>query len=170
VYANLINNLAGKYGSGFGTPFDLQELSGFTGLDVNHVTHVRLIDVIGSITNHACTDSSAFVINDPYPTNYPTGGFDLDAVGAIHFASTTQIADVNTRLFTISPVPCYNVLQIASQLRLEGSLIDAVGRPLLPVTLEKECSLDMCGIPAGHYYLRLTDSNGNTWNERIVKY
>src|SRR5690606_23813068 len=42
-----IHNLAGKYINGYGTPFDLDELKNITGLDVNAVTHVRIIDVVG---------------------------------------------------------------------------------------------------------------------------
>ena len=36
-------NLAGKYRVNFGTPFDLEELSGIAGLDINNITHIRII-------------------------------------------------------------------------------------------------------------------------------
>ena len=45
-----IYNLAGKYQRGYGTPFDLEELKDVNGLlDVNSVTHVRIIDVVGYV-------------------------------------------------------------------------------------------------------------------------
>ncbi|MHC4524745.1 MAG: hypothetical protein ACYSU8_04310, partial [Planctomycetota bacterium] len=45
-----IHNLAGKYRLGYGTPFDLEELKDIDGLlDVNSVTHVRVIDVVGYV-------------------------------------------------------------------------------------------------------------------------
>ena len=44
-----LKNLAGKYQGGFGTPFDLAELAGSPELDVGAVTHVRIVDVVGSI-------------------------------------------------------------------------------------------------------------------------
>ena len=45
-----IHNLAGKYRLGYGTPFDLEELKDIDELlDVNSVTHVRIIDVVGYV-------------------------------------------------------------------------------------------------------------------------
>jgi hypothetical protein len=37
-----------------------------------------------SENNYASYDSQGHQINDPWPTNFPTGGFDLDAVGVIN--------------------------------------------------------------------------------------
>lgn len=84
-----VHNLAGKYRAGFGTPFDLAELAAFSpALDIQRITHVRVVDVVG--TNDPAfgsRDSTGAMVIDPYPTNFFTGGFDLDAVGA--FAATT---------------------------------------------------------------------------------
>jgi hypothetical protein len=89
-----VDGLAGKYRQGFGTPFDLSSLAGRSGLDVNDVRYVRVIDVVGRVT--AATDSSGStfwspsldssgrIINDPYNTPFETGGFDLDGVGVIN--------------------------------------------------------------------------------------
>jgi hypothetical protein len=45
-----LNNLAGKYRAGYGTPFDLEELKDVNSLlDVNSITHVRIIDVVGYV-------------------------------------------------------------------------------------------------------------------------
>lgn len=80
-----INNLAGKYRMGYGTPFDLSELSGIAGLDLNHITHIKVIDVIGSIDSiYGNMDCAGNKINDPFPTPFPSSGFDLDAIGVIH--------------------------------------------------------------------------------------
>jgi hypothetical protein len=80
-----LHNLAGKYRLGFGTPFDLEELKNEAGLDVNHILFLRIRDVVGSIKpEYATLDSQGNPINDPWPTTFPTGGFDLDAVGVIH--------------------------------------------------------------------------------------
>lgn len=57
------------------------------GLNLNSVTHIRIVDVVGSIDPlYATRDSLNRVINDPWPTFFETGGFDLDAVGVIHQA------------------------------------------------------------------------------------
>lgn len=82
-----VRNLAGKYLAGFGTPFDLAELAGAPGLSTGSVSHVRIVDVVGSVDpRYARHDSLGRLINDPWPTFLTTSGFDLDAVGVIHRA------------------------------------------------------------------------------------
>ncbi len=86
-----IHNLAGKYRQGYGTPFDLAELDGINGLDINNITHVRIVDVVGCIQDAYCTyDSQGHKINDPWPTAFSSGGFDLDAVGVIHQSAVPE--------------------------------------------------------------------------------
>ena len=89
-----VRNLAGKYVAGFGTPFDLAELRLlYPALDTLRITRVRVTDVIG--TNDptlASRDAAGRIIADPYPTPYPSGGFDLDAVGAVNATTTTYPA------------------------------------------------------------------------------
>jgi len=84
--ATNLNNLAGKYIAGFGTPFDLEELAGRSPLlDVDDVRFVRIVDVVGSINPlYATNDSFGNIVNDPWPTASSSSGFDLDAVGAIN--------------------------------------------------------------------------------------
>jgi hypothetical protein len=69
-----------------GTPFDLDELSGVSALlNIDAVTHVRIIDVVGSLNDlYASRDSLGNKINDPWSTPFASSGFDLDAVGVIH--------------------------------------------------------------------------------------
>lgn len=84
-----VHNLAGKHPAGFGTPFDLSDLPTHPTVDLQRITHVRIIDVIGAINpDLASRDTSGNIINDPYPTAFFTGGFDLDAVGAFSQTST----------------------------------------------------------------------------------
>lgn len=87
--ANL-RNLAGKYVGGQGTPFDLAELAGRSPLlDIHAVTHVRVVDVVGTINpTYASLDVLGRIINEPWPTPFSTGGFDLDGVAVRHFASS----------------------------------------------------------------------------------
>jgi hypothetical protein len=89
VNARHLHNLAGKYHLGFGTPFDLRELQAEAGLDRERVSHVRVVDVVGSINPEIGSfDSRGNLINDPFPTPFPTSGFDLDAIGVLHQAQT----------------------------------------------------------------------------------
>lgn len=80
-----INNLAGKYLALYGTPFDLEELKDAPGLDVNNITHVKVIDVVGCLQNrYARRDAAGRKINDPWPTPFASSGFDLDAVAVMN--------------------------------------------------------------------------------------
>jgi hypothetical protein len=81
-----VNNFAGIHNTGIGTGFDLTDLAGDTlqaqgVLNLNAIFFVRLIDVVG---NGSTEDSFGHAILDPYPTSVAAGGFDLDAVGALH--------------------------------------------------------------------------------------
>lgn len=80
-----VDGLAGKYKQGYGTPFDLEDLTGKSlvgdgTVKLNRITHVRVIDVVG---DGSCTDTGGDVIYDPYPT-VGSAGFDLEAVGVIN--------------------------------------------------------------------------------------
>lgn len=109
----LINNLAGKYRIGWGTPFDLEELADSTGIDINNITHVRLVDCIGTINPQYCTyDANGNIVNDPYPTAFNTGGFDLTGVAVINqraqSISMAEMADVK-----VYPNPCRDFVQLS---------------------------------------------------------
>lgn len=85
IDATKINNFAGKYRAGFGTPFDLEELNNIPQLNISAITHVKIIDVVGCIqAEYASYDINGKKINDPWSTPFPSSGFDLDAVGVIH--------------------------------------------------------------------------------------
>jgi hypothetical protein len=88
-----VNNLAGKYETLYGTPFNLEELPDNPNLNKQSITHVRIIDVVGSLEDDfASFDAVGQKINDPWPTPFPSCGFDLDAVGVIHNAQSTSVA------------------------------------------------------------------------------
>jgi len=80
------HGLAGLHAAMLGTGFDLADLA-FDPLvqagDVNltDIRYIRLTDVVGDGSTY---DSFANPIYDPFATSFPTGGFDLEAVGVIH--------------------------------------------------------------------------------------
>jgi hypothetical protein len=84
--ATNLHDLAGKYIAGYGTGFDLSELAGVSPLlNINDVTEVRITDVVGSIDpRYGTLDSLGNLINDPFPTEFASGGFDLNGVGVIN--------------------------------------------------------------------------------------
>lgn len=80
-----LHNLAGKYKTGYGTPFDLSELNSHPDLNIHAITHIRIIDIIGSLDDqYSSKDSRGKKINDPWPTPFETCGFDLDAIAVIN--------------------------------------------------------------------------------------
>lgn len=105
-----ITGLAGKYQMQYGTPFDLS-LVDSTIVDLNTVTHIRITDVIGNIdSNYATYDSFGNAINDPYPTAFPVGGFDLDAVAILKEWLINSNGNLEKPEFKIYPNPVQDFL------------------------------------------------------------
>ncbi len=155
----LVNNLAGKYVAFNGTPFDLAELAGAPGLDIGAVTHVRVADVVGSIDSaYATYDREGRAVNDPWPTPFPSGGFDLDAVGVIHenrMTTSTEIAAPDTWQVYPNPIRNGEALEIKG-LRLDGwQLFDAAGRLVLEGGgLQGRSTFTLMAPRAGMYFFR----------------
>lgn len=159
--ATKINNLAGKYRGGYGTPFDLQELAGKAGLNINSITHVKIIDVVGSLNkSYASYDSFGNKINDPWPTPFPQGGFDLDAIGVIHQSAINGINENKNEIsFSIYPNPIQQGETVFLNLDLsfeKMELFDVNGR-LMDVT--KENYIQTHHLSKGIYYLNVISSN-----------
>lgn len=167
--ATMINNLAGKYRALYGTPFDLNELQGISGLDVQHITHVKIIDVVGSVNPlYASYDSNGNAINDPYPTDFPNGGFDLDAVGVINEATVGLKQNEGNFGMTIFPNPTTDKLFVKLEnTRIESlSLFDATGQLLKKTT---ENCIDMKQYQSGFYILKVVDEKGFVRIQHVLK-
>lgn len=107
----MINNLAGKYRAGYGTPFDLSDLPNDPDLNKYAVKYVRIIDAIGAISgNHVTTDQFGTIINDPFPTPFESGGFDLEAIGVIN--ETLGLNDLNNLNMSVFPNPTADQVQL----------------------------------------------------------
>ncbi len=174
IDATKLNNLAGKYTATYGTPFDLQELSGTAGLDINNVTHVRLVDVVGSIGAHASHDNAGRVINDPYPTPFASCGFDLDAVGVIHQSGTAVMSVTNSVSVRTYPNPVSDDVTISvdglAPAGFSAVVTTITGCKLDEFTLsQKITTVSLRQYPPGMYYVTLCDANGNKWVEKVIK-
>jgi hypothetical protein len=172
--ARKINNLAGKYIGGYGTPFDLQELAGTPGLDIDNITHIRLVDVVGSTGAHGQVDANGWKVNDPYPTPIATSGFDLDAVGAMYLkwpASVAKVgAEVNVQVY---PNPAIDAVRITFKQQPVGiaivTLTDVTGTTVQQGILSGTNTISLTSLAKGIYYLAVNDSNGNKWVQKISK-
>ena len=165
-------NIAGKYVANYGTPFDLNELSGILGLDINAITHVRIVDVIGSVNSaYASYDSQNRAVNDPWPTPFATGGFDLDAVGAINITTSVEIEEFNSNNISLFPNPANNVLNIHFPKKEKYSVyVQSInGKTLITKSIEAQSSqLNLSDLDAGIYFVNI-QSNTKTIVKRIVK-
>lgn len=149
-----IHNLAGKYRVGFGTPFDLEELKDSPMLDVEKITHVKIIDVVGALGEKGTFDSYGNKVNDLFPTPFNTGGFDLNGVGVINERNSLNL-QTEAISFSIYPNPskgkvtihlnngALETVRIMNQLGQEIKYFDV---------LEATSSLQL-EIPAGIYII-----------------
>ena len=144
--ATNLNNLAGKYSGGYGTPFDLAELPDTSLLNKQAVQYVKIIDVIGTNSVYGSFDSNGNKIIDPFPTPFNSGGFDLEAVAVL--GSGTSMNDLVLNNLMPHPNPTSSTLNI----NLEGVkvLYDLSGQQLL---CTKDSSIDISNFPKGTYFI-----------------
>jgi hypothetical protein len=172
VDATKINNLAGKYSLGYGTPFDLDDLKDSIGIDINNITHVRIVDAGGCIqTQYATYDSQGHQVNDPWPTPFDTGGFDLDAVGVIH--DSTKIPDDSGKSSAIQiyPNPVTYKMTIISMITdmVVMKITDLTGRVLMQDSVSRKAKFDISSYPAGVYLALFTLKDGTSITKKIIK-
>jgi hypothetical protein len=167
--ATKIHNLAGKYRVMYGTPFDLDDIEDNPLLNKNHITHVKVIDVCGSINPlYASFDFLGNIINDPFPTPFESSGFDLDAVGVIHNTQTslTYNTPLTVNLYP-NPSDEYICVNLPSQANFEIEIYNAQG------ILLKKGNIDNCftinEIPSGLYFTRIISSENLVYRATFYK-
>lgn len=158
VDCRYINNLAGKYRASYGTPFDLSDLPIEPLLDINNITHVRVIDVVGSIDPLVGSkDSYGNMVNDLYPTPFHSGGFDLDAIGVIH-QKTLGVAE-NELTAKIYPNPTKGFLNVELNAESRVSVYDLTGKLWLEEVGVMKAELDLSGLNGGVYLVKMESVN-----------
>lgn len=154
-------NLAGKYRKDYGTPFDFQELESIDGLNINAVTHIKIQDVIGDISSDITTlDANGNTINDPYPTPFPSSGFDLDALAII--GSVNNINEIEDLSFDFYPNPCKDRLVVQSKATdiVNMSIVTLEGKMMMQQSFVGNTILDTSDLPKGLYLVKVTSSDG----------
>jgi len=156
-----VEQVAGKYRGGFGTPFDLQQLAGAANIDLNDIRYVRLTDLIGdgSAVNDLTPASLAHwlgvaeaelpavlvsiasnappAIYDVYPT-YDSAGFDLDAVAVLNAGAIPVDVDIDSfdANNEIDPASTANIpVTVFTTKIADGDAIDFDARTINPATL-----------------------------------
>lgn len=158
------HNLAGKHQAPYGTPFDLSELKDSTKVDIQNIHYIRIVDVVGSIDNSIATrDSKNQIINDPWPTNFESGGFDLDAIAIIRFVLSNNDLVQNSRLIT------GNLISQNSDIRFVNEVDEVVVLDMSGKILQTEYAVNQLkhfSYLPGYYTLILKKDN-QTYTERI---
>lgn len=176
IDATQIDNLAGKYEALYGTPFDLNQLTGQPGLNTNAVTHIKVIDVVGSIQDmYVRYDSHGNKINDPWTTPFPSSGFDLDAVGVIHESPLNLHENKVALDFSVYPNPTSEFIYISLNnihYGIKISILDLTGKEVRKMDLNKvnQNRIDIRDIPAGVYVISLGDEKNNAVKKLIVQH
>lgn len=169
TFPEKINNLAGKYRVGYGTPFDLEELKDSAGIDLEDVRFVKIIDVIGSLRDSLVQrDHLGHKINDPWPTPFPSSGFDLDAVGVIHssISSVKKHGYVEGKIY---PNPSYGNLTISDCQPQHFTIYSMQGNSLLHGEILEGINHFKFTLPTGIYTLHLEKNNTKELLEIITE-
>jgi hypothetical protein len=170
IDATKLDNLAGKYRALYGTPFDLQDLASITQLDINNITHVKIIDVVGSINApYATYDKNNNPVNDPWPTAFGSSGFDLDAVGVINqtLLGVQELKDNLT--VSVYPNPFNSKLNIRNLKFTEKCFVritDLIGNELIYFIINSELTeIDLSNLNSGIYSLGIE----NEKEKKVIK-
>ena len=171
LQATQLYNLAGKYRAFFGTPFNLAALADSSGINISEITHIRIKDVIGSLNDEIATyDSEGNKVNDPWPTDFASGGFDLDAVALINLQGSENSISELTGKVKLYPNPVVNRLKLIYPEKVEEVRVIATdGRVLCSETdpgLNHQ--IDMSSLNSGLYLIRILE-NGKSITKRVIK-
>lgn len=162
-----IHNLAGNFRQGFGTPFDLEDLVDSSGIDINAITHIRLIDVVGSIDpQYGSYDSQGNIINDLYPTNFASSGFDLDAIGVIH--QQPLGLDILNLTYSIYPNPTTDIINISSNEPISVEIFNVQGEKLSSFIQNTSHVISLKNFNSQLIFVKLTDQNVHSVIKKVV--
>jgi hypothetical protein len=173
----LIHNLAGKFRVFYGTPFDLEEIKDSANLNVNAITHVRIVDVVGRIhPEMGSYDAWGNLINDPWPTPFPSGGFDLDAVGVINESESQNIASHASASLQIYPNPVKagqpvlmkNHYSVTDEIIIRCKTPD--GRTVQESTLSAAQTFDTRSLLPGVYIIERVSKKSGTFAGKLIVY
>ena len=166
-----VHNLAGKYTVLYGTPFDLADLDSVAGLDLNSISHVRIVDAIGTIdAKHAQRDSKGQIVNDQFPTPFPSGGFDLDAVGVIYMNGVGLQNAVKFNEVSVYPNPSNGMLTVEGVDFNEATfkVISMEGKLLKQGSVSQR-KIDLTSLLLGYYSLLLENGSTTSHHKIIVR-
>lgn len=121
-------------------------------VDVNAITHIRITDVVGNINpNYATYDSYGNAVNDPYPTAFPVGGFDLDAVAVLKEWLINSADNLEETTVQMYPNPVRNTLYVSGAESV--AIFNMQGQQILYV--KNINNVDLSDFESGFYIVQL---------------
>ena len=161
-------NLAGKYRQGYGTPFDLSDIIDSTNINLDSINYVRIVDVVGTInTNYSSYDSQGNVINDPYPTSFSSGGFDLDAIAVINEDRFLGVNEKDNEFYNLYPNPSKGSFYITSKVNCTIDIISINGQTVRQLSISKLEKLFVPNLENGIYLIKFNNSK-KTYVKKII--
>jgi hypothetical protein len=171
--ATLVDGLAGKYVSGYGTPFDLNIFAALSSINIGKITHVKLIDVVGNKdAQYPARDKNGRKIIDPWPTPFAASGFDLDAVGVINQLYATNVLEKEEPSISFYPNPVKmgeNIMLNNLKNNAQISLVNKLGEAVFYSVSNNQKVIETNNFEAGIYVLTVTQ-NKQTIHQKIVIY
>lgn len=169
--ATYLNNFAGKYISGFGTPFDISDIPDNPLLNKAQITHVKIIDVVGTnIEGFRTFDSFGNVAIDPFPTPFASSGFDLDAVGVINeYTSVLATAENQKPSAKINfyPNPATDFIKINTDKEVLVKIYSITGA-LVKQAKTVDKTMNISELKNGNYIVQFETENGKQNLKLIV--
>lgn len=170
--ATKYHNLAGKYRGQYGTPFDLDDLKDSSGVNISQITHVKIVDAVGCLQSPFATyDSQGNKVNDPWPTPFDTGGFDLESLGVLHFgpnaSNEIDLYDA-TRVYPNPVSDYFSIIPHDNRFR-KVTIIEPSGRMLAEFDYLPSGGYPLTNISKGIYLIRITLTNGTSFIKKIIK-
>jgi hypothetical protein len=168
VDCRYINNLAGKYRANFGTPFDLSEIPNVL-LDKNNITHVRIVDVIGTINpSYASYDSFGNIINELYSTPFTSGGFDLNGVGIIN-QKTLGNENFDFTSIELYPNPASDIINLNTEEESSIVIYDITGQIVKKLPVANYEEIIISDLKSGAYLFEVSLQKRKIIKKIIVK-
>jgi hypothetical protein len=129
---------------------------------------VRVIDVVGTISTGFSTDSQGHKINDPYPTVFPSGGFDLDAIAVINENTFLGHKENDIISYNIYPNPSKGITNINTNSDCTVDIITINGQLINHYTLFKNEEIQLTNLKNGLYLIYFNTGEKTFINKLVV--
>jgi hypothetical protein len=168
IDATKLYNLAGKYRVNYGTPFDLEDLTDSTNININEIKYIKLIDAVGTTnTQYATYDSQGHIIIDPYATPFESGGFDLDAIGVINEDKSNWVNELERVNFSVFPNPSLGQINLYCNKSGVVKIFDMTGKIVFDKNIISKETITLDKLNKGLYFINF-NQNGMIETKKII--